>query len=793
MNEIVRLLKYAWPYRRKVYASIVFAWLVALFWGLNLSMTYLVVKVFLDGQSIHEFVDSEIADSEARIKKATAELRRIGELTRPADEATETSDNAKIEHELVDLEIADSDARIEKATAELGRVRELSDPAAEATEMSDDAKIELQASRSKYQGRLSKHSSRLVLLKWLQTNAVPWLPSDHFNTYALILGVLLFATILKGLCIFVQEILIGSVVELTAMRVRKECFRKSLDLDFQSLSLFGTANLMSRFTFDMAQLSQALRLLGGKVIREPLKAVMCIVVALYWSWQLTLLSLVFAPLAAIVFYRIGQKLKQASRRLMENMSRIYKTLEETFDTAKLVIAFNGARRQRQRFHGENKQYYRTAMKIARIDALTSPTTETLGLFAASLALLPGAYLVLRDTTSIWGITLASEPMTLAALASLYAALAGIIDPARKLSTTYGKVRRGMVAAERVFSLMDRQSLVKEPSEPKSLPAHTESIEFNKIVFTYASHDDEIAARPTVLEDVTLKVDAREVIVVVGENGSGKSTLVNMLPRYYDPDSGSILVDGVNIRDVRARDVRAQIGVVTQETLLFDETIYENIRYGRPGATSAEVLEAASRAHVTQFVDALPEGFETLVGEKGGRLSGGQRQRVALARAILRNPSILILDEATSAIDAQSEQLIHEALRGFVKGRTTFIITHSVSPSILELVSRVVVMDQGRLIAAGTHEEVLSVCPTYERLYTAQIGQRAGGRTRATDSAKATPTSSVAESRPNVAPNPPADNLPTPRADEDEPIDDSPRIIPLRTPQPDSPPSNDAVG
>ena len=243
-------------------------------------------------------------------------------------------------------------------------------------------------------------------------------------------------------------------------------------------------------------------------------------------------------------------------------------------------------------------------------------------------------------------------------------------------------------------------------------------------FKYASAE-EVIERPDALTDVNLKIVAGEVVVVVGENGSGKSTLVNLLPRYYDPDRGSVQIDGIDIRHVRLRDLRSQIGVVTQETLLFDDTIYDNIRYGKSNATHAEVLAASEKAHVTQLFDQLPEGFDTRVGPRGNRLSGGQRQRVALARALLRDPAILILDEATSAVDAQSESLIHQCLGDFVKGRTVFLITHSVTAQILEFATRIVVMEQGQLLATGTHEELIQSCPAYQRLYRAQTNCHSG--------------------------------------------------------------------
>jgi len=695
VDNFWRVIPYVWPYRRQVYVSVLFGCLVALFWALNLSAALPVVTVLLRGQGLGDYLDEKIDDAQGETDKKVQNLENLDQQLKVLEGKTSS------------------------------RV--------------DDQRVRILNDRDRQQKRLIAASRNLATMTWLKSNLLPWLPGDRFDLLVCILLVLVIATVLKGLCIFVQDVLVGSVVELTIVAVRKECFRKTLGLDFQTLSLDGTSQLMAKFTFDMTVLSTGLRLLGGKVIREPLKALACIGLAFMVSWQLTLLSLLFAPLAGLVFYRIGRKLKAASHRLMESMSRIYKTLEETFDAIKVVIAFNGAGRHRQRFHRENKTYYGKAMQIVKIDALTSPTTELLGILAALIALLPGAYLVLRGTNSIWGFRLVSgSSMDVEELMLLYVLLAGVIDPARKLSTTYVKIKRAAAAADRIFHLIDRKSLVQQTSEPKQLPRHTKSIEFRNIHFTYAGDTRNLGpggskfSRPAVLDDVNLKVNAGEMIVVVGENGSGKSTLVNLLPRLFDPDNGSVLIDGVDISDVRLMKLREQIGVVTQETLLFDDTIQNNIGYGRCGATRAEIEEAAQRANAIRFIEELPEGFDTGVGEKGQRLSGGQRQRVALARAILRDPPILILDEATSAIDAQSERLIHQALREFVKGRTTFLITHSVSQSILDFVTRIVVMDQGRIVAVGPHETLLEACPLYARLYKAQVRQRATADDAETD-------------------------------------------------------------
>jgi subfamily B ATP-binding cassette protein MsbA len=634
---------------------------ISFLWAANLSATLPLVRVLFENKNIHQYVQTEITETEAEITQRENHINSFHE--------SDIQGQAK--------------AQRDQSTA----------------------------------------SERLILLTTVRDYVLPWIPNDRFDTVALIVGALLVATILKGAFIYLQEILVGSVVNRAVIDIRKRCFRNALKLDFQTIHKNGTSNLQSRMTNDVEILSAGMKTLLIRLIREPLKAGGCILFAFFFNWRLTLLSLLVVPVLGFIFHKFGRSLKKASHGTMETMSGIYKCLTETFDSIKVVLSFGSARRHRQQFHRRNKEYYRRSMKLIRVGALTRPVTEVFGVIAVLAAFLPGAYLVLRGTDSLWGVQLSSGQMDMAELTALYALLAGTLDSVRKLSSVYGEMKRASAASERIFEIIDEKTRVPEPKSPRVMGRHSHDITFNEITFAYLQENID-GVRPPALRDVTLKVDAGEVIAVIGENGSGKSTLLNLLPRFFDPDQGAVKIDGVDIRDITTRSLRDQIGMVTQETLLFDDTIFENIRYGKPDATWEEVEEAARQAHVIPFITQLPDGFDTVVGEKGQRLSGGQRQRIALARAIIRDPAILILDEATSAIDSQSEQIIHKVLKTFVKGRTVFVITHVINDTFLDLVTRVVVLENGRVVASGPHSELIQTCDVYQRLYHASSHSRA---------------------------------------------------------------------
>jgi len=661
MDSLIRTAKYLWVYRSTLALSILCAIGIAGCWSTSLSAVAPIIKVLFENDSLHQYVDHQIVDANETIRVRSEEVKELGE-------------------------------------GSLDR-------------------------RAKLQSRISDATSSLQTYSKLKSYVMPWVPQDKFNVVALVVVGILFGTVLKCVFVYGQEILVGSVVTRTANDIRRDCFVSTQNLDMQTVSAKGTPHILSLMTNDIAQLTVGMGAFGTRIIREPLKAGACIGVAFYINWRLSLVSALMVPLMGIFLVRFSRMLKKAAHSTMESIATIYDCLSETFDSFKIVMAFGGQGRQQEQFLKANDDYYRHKMKCVRVNALIRPTSEMMAVLIVVMAFTPGCYMVLRNTDSIWGIQLATEAMTLTELLTMYVLLAGVLDPVRKLSTVFGQVRQGMAGADRVYALIDQQSDIKEPESPQPFSRHSQSIGFEDVSFRYRpvnSND----VRTSVLNKINLDIAFGEVVAVVGSNGSGKSTLVNLLPRFLNPEAGMIRIDGVDIRQYRTSDLRSQIGLVSQETMLFNDTILENIRYGNFSASRKSVIEAARQAHAWDFISKLPEGIETQIGPGGGRISGGQRQRIALARAIIRDPSILILDEATSAVDAQSEDLIHRVLKTFSKGRTVFIITHVLSEAFLDLVDRIVVMDQGRVAAVGTHADLLRTCGLYQRLIQSAMPEQA---------------------------------------------------------------------
>jgi ATP-binding cassette subfamily B protein/subfamily B ATP-binding cassette protein MsbA len=543
----------------------------------------------------------------------------------------------------------------------------------------------------------------------------------------LVLLLVLVGVALKCCFEFVQEWLVGSVMNLTLFDLRNRFYRNVIHLDVDQFGEHGTGELMARFTNDMESLGTGIKTLFGKVVAEPLRALACVLMACFISWQITLMFLILVPIAALFLARVGRVMKLATRRLLERMSSIYKILQESFQGIRVVKAFTMEPYERRRFCTATKDYYHKAMKVVTIDALADPIIEVLGVAAVAAALLMGSYLVLKGETHLFGMRMSNQPLEAETLLQLYILLAAVADPVRKLSSVFTRLQSGCAAADRIFHYVDRQPRVRgnsdgprlrrpEPATPaEAKPARPYYIEFRDVCFSYEPGQ-------RILTNINLGVHAGETIALVGRNGCGKTTLLGLLPRFYDPDHGTLLVGGHDTRRLNLRSLRQQIGIVTQDTILFDDTVFNNIAYGSRNARPEEVEAAAQRAFAHDFIVKLPRGYQTRVGELGAtKLSGGERQRLALARAMLRNPSILILDEFNSQYDPESVALIHRALKEYTVGRTTFLITHRLNA--LEIADRIVVLEGGRIAAVGTHAELLATCAPYQRLHEAQDQRR----------------------------------------------------------------------
>jgi subfamily B ATP-binding cassette protein MsbA len=678
MRNFLRVLRMSWAYRTRLIVSLVAALLASVCWSLNISAAYPILKVLTQGQSLHEWADEQIAHYE-----------------KEGSDDTLLKNQERLRREKAELD-ANPDAPDRENT--------LRRNAAEQARLGQD-----QAVAKEKEARY----------RWLKNTVIILLPNSAFQTFVWIIVALVAGIAIKGLFEFIQESFVGGVVQRTLFDFRNQFFRRGLHQDLKQLGDTGPSELMARMTNDVEQLGTGMKMLYGRVMLEPLKILVSVVCACAISWQLTLMFVVVVAFAVIALNRVSKTMKRAARKVLERMSELYRVLREAFDGLRLVKAFTGESRERRRFRAANQDYYKRTVRVINIDAAIGPVLETLGVLAVGLVLIAGAYLVLAPRTDLYGIQMLNEQIGPEALLTLYLLLATIADPVRKLSSVWTKTQSGMVAADRIFALYDREPSVGANADGPPVPRHEKGITFQNVCFSY------LPGRPA-LNDVTLEVPAGETVALVGPNGCGKSTLLGLLPRFYDPDHGEILIDGVPLRGANLRSLRKQIGLVTQDTQLFDDTIFTNIAFGRPGATQEEVEEAAKAAHAHEFIVGLPQGYQTRTGDMAAsRLSGGQKQRLALARAILRDPRILILDEFTSQIDGESEAIIHEALRTFVRGRTTFVITHR--RSTLELADRIVVMDGGRIVATGTHTELLVTSSTYRRLYDSQPNE---GRTAA---------------------------------------------------------------
>ena len=496
-----------------------------------------------------------------------------------------------------------------------------------------------------------------------------YLPDDGFHTLVGLLCMVMGMVVVKGIFQFFQVVLVADLTQLSLFEIRRQMYRKVLNLDMASFETMPSAELMARFTNDMEMMAQGINTIAGKLIREPLRIVSCLSVAFWLNWRLTLLALIVVPISAVTTARAGKILKKAVRKSLESVSSIYRQLQETFQGIRVVKAYNRERYERHRFYREIKGLYKKSVRVATIDAISDPALELLAISSVCICLLAGSYLVLRETMfldlGLFRIQLSSKLMSIEDLLTLYAMLAGVSDPIRKLSNVHAKIQRAAAAADRICALMDIEPQVKNLPGATRNVKHTLSIEFDRVSFSYNGRDP-------IIRDLSLRVRHGETIAFVGHNGCGKTTLMSLLPRFWDAQSGSIRIDGVDTQDMHLTALRGLMGIVTQDTVLFADTVANNLSFGDSKLSREQIIEASKKSYAHQFIMNLPEGYDTVLTDRGSNLSGGQRQRLALARAMLRDPAILILDEATSALDGSTESDFTSAIEK-LKGRVTVVL------------------------------------------------------------------------------------------------------------------------
>jgi subfamily B ATP-binding cassette protein MsbA len=507
--------------------------------------------------------------------------------------------------------------------------------------------------------------------------------------------------LLKGIGSYLSTYLMAGVGQRVVMDLRNELYRHILGQSAGFFTTHTTGQLLSRINHDVSQVQQAVSETAGDLARESL-ALFGFVILLFWydAW-LAIFCLVSAPLIVYPLIRLGQRVRRTTRRSQEAVEHLSHLSVEAFTGHRIVKAFGSESKESEKFGGAAYHLFRTNMKVTAALSSLPPLMELLGGFGMAGALWYGS----RE--------IAAGELSLGEFTSFVAALFLMYGPAKKLSRVNANLQQAIAASERIFEMLDTHTEVREKPRASALEPFHSAIEFRDVVFGYEDDD----ART--LRGVSFSVHAGQMIAIVGRSGAGKTTLVNLLPRFYDVSSGTILIDGVDIRDVTLASLRKQIGIVTQETVLFDDTVANNIAYGDPSSSRAVVEAAARAAHAHEFITALPRGYDTVIGERGQRLSGGQRQRLAIARALLKDAPILVLDEATSALDTEAELLVQEALANLMLNRTSFVIAHRLST--IRRADAIIVLERGRVVEMGRHEDLLArPSGAYAMLYQLQL-------------------------------------------------------------------------
>jgi len=516
---------------------------------------------------------------------------------------------------------------------------------------------------------------------------------------AVVIAFIVVLIVLKNLAAVMQTFFLARVEQGVLFDLRRVLFGHILSLDLDYFARSRTGELLSRMTADVDRLKGAISEAMVNVAKQAILLAVFMSIALMASWKLTLVTLAVLPPSALAIGALGKRLRRKSHRAQEKMADFASVLQETSIGIRVVKAFSMEAFEQRRFDRILRSHARFETTLQRLKALAGPLTEIIGMGASALIFWYGGNEVLGKGS-----------MTQGQFFVFLGAALSMIDPVKDLSKSITRIQAGMASSDRIFAILDEKPAVVESADPVDISGFSDSIVFEGVSFAYD--------REQVLHGIDLTVRAGEVVALVGPSGAGKSTLADLLPRFIDPTRGRIVLDGVDIRDMRLSSLRALIGVVTQETVLFNDTIRNNIAYGHADLPLERVREAAAAASILDFIEELPEGFETIIGERGVTLSGGQRQRLAIARAILKNPAIMVLDEATSSLDTESERQVQRAIETLVSSRTALMIAHRLST--IRRADRIVFLEAGRIVETGTHEELLAAGGRYRKLYDLQF-------------------------------------------------------------------------
>lgn len=537
---------------------------------------------------------------------------------------------------------------------------------------------------------------------------VPWilrdiidkvLASKDMATLNAIAAGIVVVFFLRGIFFFGQTYLMSYIGQKVIIDIREAVYRHMQKLSLSYYEKRRTGQLMSYITNDVAAVQGALVESMIELVTESMTLIGSLTVMFYLHWKLSLLTLITAPLVGQAMNIFGKKLRTSSALIQERAADITSMLQESISSVRVIKSFAREEYEIERFKKENQQNFRAQMKNSQIMATLTPIIE----FVAALGV----------TMIIWygGREVINNNLTAGSLIAFLVYAVNLSNPIKRLSRVYGSIQKAMAAAQRVFDVLDTKPEIEDIPGAKVLAQIDGYVTFNHLTFEYKPGEP-------ALNNVQLEVKPGQVVAVVGPSGAGKTTIANLIPRFYDPKVGNIMIDGIDIKTITLKSLREQIGIVPQETVLFNGSVYNNILYGKLDASREDVIAAAKAANAHNFIMEMPDAYDAQIGERGSKLSGGQRQRISIARAILKNPRILILDEATSALDAESEKLVQEAVDKLMIGRTSFVIAHRLST--VKRADMIVVMERGKIVEQGTHDELIAFGGLYSKLYQVQF-------------------------------------------------------------------------